>query len=148
MRGPKIWGEEEPKVVRHLGWEVGRKAEGSKLLDTFFKGRRLFYSKWKSLPLVILLHGVYGSSWVWTRKGGVHISALDMIQKGIVNPMVIAMPSDGLWGDGSGYLPHNNKDFEKWIVDDVPNAVIENISSIHQTSQKAPLMFWTLAVST
>ncbi|WP_332369532.1 alpha/beta hydrolase [Spirosoma telluris] len=37
--------------------------------------------------------------------------------------MVLAMPSDGLWGDGSGYLPHHEKNFERWIVDDVPNAV-------------------------
>lgn len=45
------------------------------------------------------------------------------------------MPSDGLWGDGSGYLAHKQKDFEKWIVDDVPNAVIENISSISRKSK-------------
>lgn len=67
----------------------------------------------KDLPLVILLHGVYGSAWVWTQKGGVHNTALEMIQQEKIKPMVIAMPSDGLWGDGSGYLPHNNKDFEK-----------------------------------
>ena len=35
------------------------------------------------------------------------------------------MPSDGLWGDGSGYLSHNNYNFEKWIAEDVP-AVIKN----------------------
>jgi len=30
------------------------------------------------------------------------------------------MPSDGLWGDGSLYLPHHGQDFESWIVEDVP----------------------------
>lgn len=25
-----------------------------------------------NVPLVLLLHGVYGSSWVWALKGGVH----------------------------------------------------------------------------
>ncbi|WP_289062931.1 alpha/beta hydrolase family protein [Zobellia russellii] len=89
----------------------------------------------ENLPLVILLHGVYGSAWVWSQKAGVHISALEMMQKGEIPPMVIAMPSDGLWGDGSGYLPHNQKDFESWIVDDVPNAVIENIPSVSEKSE-------------
>ncbi len=84
----------------------------------------------KNLPLVLLLHGVYGSAWVWTQKGGVHHTAWEMMQKGIIKPMVIAMPSDGLWGDGSGYLPHSQKDFEKWIVDDVPLAVTQNISQV------------------
>jgi len=88
----------------------------------------------ENLPLVILLHGVYGSAWSWSRQGGVHFSALKMIQNGEIPPMVIAMPSDGLWGDGSGYLPHKNKDFEKWIVEDVPKAVIENIPQISESS--------------
>jgi len=89
----------------------------------------------EDLPLVILLHGVYGSAWVWSQKAGVHISALEMMESGEIPPMVIAMPSDGLWGDGSGYLPHNQKDFESWIVDDVPNAVIENIPSVSKKSE-------------
>lgn len=88
----------------------------------------------ENLPLVLLLHGVYGSAWVWSQKAGVHITAWELMQKGIIKPMVIAMPSDGLWGDGSGYLSHNQKDFEKWIVEDVPNAVIENIPSVSKTS--------------
>ncbi len=88
----------------------------------------------KNVPLVILLHGVYGSAWVWSQKGGVHITALKMMQKGELSPMVIAMPSDGLWGDGSGYLPHKEKDFEKWIVEDVPNAIIENITQVSKES--------------
>jgi S-formylglutathione hydrolase FrmB len=36
--------------------------------------------------------------------------------------MVLAMPSDGLWGDGSGYVPHGAQDFERWIVEEVPAA--------------------------
>lgn len=88
----------------------------------------------ENLPLVILLHGVYGSAWVWSQKAGVHRSAWEMMQNKEIPLMVIAMPSDGLWGDGSGYLAHNQKDFEKWIVEDVPNAVIENIPSVSKTS--------------
>ena len=90
----------------------------------------------EAIPLVILLHGVYGSSWVWSRKGGVHRTALELIQKGEISPMVIAMPSDGLWGDGSGYISHKNGNYEKWIAEDVPNAVIDNIASVNKTSKK------------
>lgn len=92
--------------------------------------------KAENLPLVILLHGVYGSSWVWTQKTGVHRTALNMIQNNEIRPMVIAMPSDGLWGDGSGYLAHNQRDFEKWIAEDVPNAIIENIPSVSEKSER------------
>ncbi|MGB3150964.1 MAG: alpha/beta hydrolase-fold protein [Maribacter sp.] len=88
----------------------------------------------EDLPLVILLHGVYGSAWAWTQNAGVHRTALKMIQNKEIPPMVIVMPSDGLWGDGSGYLPHNQRDFEKWIVEDVPNVVIENIPAVGKTS--------------
>ncbi|UCD60304.1 MAG: esterase family protein [Flavobacteriaceae bacterium] len=84
----------------------------------------------KDIPLLILLHGVYGSAWEWSQKGGVHIAAWEMIQRKKLQPMVIAMPSDGLWGDGSGYVPHNGLDFEKWIVEDVPKAVIESVEAV------------------
>ncbi|MCX6215302.1 alpha/beta hydrolase-fold protein [Spirosoma sp.] len=77
------------------------------------------------LPLVILLHGVYGSHWAWTLKGGAHRTAERLLREGQIRPMILAMPSDGLWGDGSGYLPHNGYKFDQWIVDDVPNAVLE-----------------------
>ena len=77
------------------------------------------------LPLVILLHGVYGSHWCWSLKGGAHRTADHLVRTGQIRPMVLAMPSDGLWGDGSGYLPHNARNFERWILDDVPKAVAE-----------------------
>ena len=77
------------------------------------------------LPLVILLHGVYGSHWVWTMKGGAHRTADRLIQTGKIRPVALAMPSDGLWGDGSGYLPHDGYAFDRWILDDVPTAVTE-----------------------
>ncbi len=86
-------------------------------------------------PLVILLHGVYGSAWSWSQQGGVHLTALEMIQMQSIKPMVIAMPSDGLWGDGSAYLPHNGYNFEKWIVEDVPAVVIQNIEAVSVQSK-------------
>ncbi|HLH52869.1 MAG TPA: alpha/beta hydrolase-fold protein [Verrucomicrobiae bacterium] len=76
----------------------------------------------KEAPLVILLHGVYGSHWAWALKGGAHRTAARLIEQKEIPPMLLAMPSDGLWGDGSGYLPHGEADFERWIVEEVPVA--------------------------
>lgn len=70
--------------------------------------------------LLILLHGVYGSHWAWSLKGGVHQVAAQMIADGEIEPMVIAMPSDGLSRDGSGYLPRPHMDVEQFIVDEAP----------------------------
>ncbi len=61
---------------------------------------------WRDVPVVILLHGIYGSHWGWALKGGAHRTAARMIAAGELPPMVLAMPSDGLWGDGSGYVRH------------------------------------------
>ncbi|WP_218280880.1 hypothetical protein [Verrucomicrobium spinosum] len=65
----------------------------------------------KSLPLVILLHGVYGSHWAWALKGGAHRVLQRLVSRDEVPPMMLAMPSDGLWGDGSGYLAHQEADY-------------------------------------
>ena len=78
-----------------------------------------------SLPVVILLHGVYCSHWGWAFKADAHVSLQDMIDSREVPPMILAMPSDGLWGDGSGYFKHNGRDFENWIVSDIPQLVHE-----------------------
>ncbi|MEW4922870.1 alpha/beta hydrolase-fold protein [Algibacter sp. 2305UL17-15] len=88
----------------------------------------------KDLPVVILLHGVYGSAWIWAHKAGAHFTANKMIENGDIKPFILAMPSDGLWGDGSAYLPHNGKNFENWIVDDVRHAVLENIDVASKNS--------------
>ncbi|MGA9637035.1 alpha/beta hydrolase [Flavobacterium sp.] len=89
----------------------------------------------KDLPIVTLLHGVYGSAWIWAHKAGVHFTALQMMEQGLIEPMVIAMPSDGLWGDGSAYLSHNNAHYENWIVEDVIDAVRENIDCTSENSK-------------
>ena len=76
------------------------------------------------LPLVILLHGVYGSHWDWSFKGRAHLTALDMIEQGEIGPTVIAMPSDSLWGDGSGYLELTFGNVEDWVVNEVPHCCL------------------------
>jgi S-formylglutathione hydrolase FrmB len=57
-----------------------------------------------------------------------------MIEKGMIPPMALVMPSDGLWGDGSGYCPHVGADYERWIVEEVPLAVREVLPSVDETS--------------
>lgn len=78
-------------------------------------------------PVVTLLHGVYGSHWAWALKGGVHVTAARLIAAGEMPAMVIAMPSDGLWGDGSGYVRHrahaSRADYEAFVADEVPAVV-------------------------
>ncbi|NAS12874.1 alpha/beta hydrolase [Poritiphilus flavus] len=79
-----------------------------------------------NLPIYILLHGVYGSAWAWALKGGAHHTAKKLVAEAQICPAIIAMPSDGLWGDGSGYIRHSEKDFGEWIVSEVPLAIREN----------------------
>ncbi|WP_088283781.1 alpha/beta hydrolase family protein [Ideonella sp. A 288] len=88
----------------------------------------------RDVPLVVLLHGVYGSHWAWAFQGGAHVTAQRLIDEGAVPPLVLAMPSDGLWGDGSGYVPHAGQDFERWIVDEVPAAAREACSACSESS--------------
>lgn len=88
-----------------------------------------------NLPIVILLHGVYGSHWIWSQKTGIHLKMKSWIENNLLSPMLVVMPSDGLWGDGSGYLSHPNFDFEKWIIDDVIDATVELIPQASKSSQ-------------
>lgn len=79
----------------------------------------------RRIPVVVLLHGVYGSHWCWFYKGGAHRTALELIRQGRIRPMLLAAPSDGLRGDGTGYLPGRDQDFEGWIGKDVLQCVEE-----------------------
>jgi putative tributyrin esterase len=96
----------------------------------------------RDVPVVVLLHGVYGSHWAWAKKGAAHRTAARLIERGTIPPVVLAMPSDGLWGDGSGYVRHAGgndgdagagatpRDFERYVVDDVPACVAEVVPSV------------------
>jgi enterochelin esterase-like enzyme len=76
----------------------------------------------RDLPLLVLMHGAYGSAWHWVLRGGAHLVAQDLIARGEVPPLAIAMPSDGLRGASTGYLPQPDADYETWIVRDVVEA--------------------------
>jgi enterochelin esterase-like enzyme len=77
------------------------------------------------LPIVMLLHGVYGSHWAWALKGAAHFTTGWLIDEDALPPVALLMPSDGLWGDGSGYVKHAGHDAERWIIDEVPTLACE-----------------------
>lgn len=80
-----------------------------------------------NLPIVTLLHGVYGSHWAWALKGTAHHTVTRLIERGVLPPVALLMPSDGLWGDGSGYVAHEGHDAERWVIDEVPALACEII---------------------
>jgi putative tributyrin esterase len=83
------------------------------------------------VPLLLLLHGVYGCQWNWWLNADLNTTAMDMLANETTVPMMIAMPSDGLRGDGSGYVPHAHADYERWIVDDIPRCLRELFPQLH-----------------
>jgi putative tributyrin esterase len=84
----------------------------------------------RPLPLLVLLHGVNGSHWNWWVLGNLPGIAREMIAAGEIIPFAIAMPSDGLWSNGSGYVAHKRFDAESWILSDVPACVRELVPQI------------------
>jgi enterochelin esterase-like enzyme len=87
------------------------------------------------LPIVVLLHGVYGNNWVWMDLGGVHQVYEELRQQGL-SEFILVMPSDGGIWDGSAYLPLGNfGDFDSWIVKDVLDAVKQSIPMASENSR-------------
>lgn len=95
------------------------------------------------LPIVILLHGVYGSHWAWALKGRAHLTAARLIAAGQLPPVALLMPSDGLWGDGSGYVAHVDHDAERWIIDEIPALACQMVEGC---SSQSPLLMAGLSM--
>ena len=77
----------------------------------------------RPVALVVLLHGVYGSHWSWALQGGAHRTARRLMDAGEIPAFALAMPGDGLRGDGTGYLRHGDGiDYEGWVAGDVTAA--------------------------
>jgi S-formylglutathione hydrolase FrmB len=88
----------------------------------------------ENISVVILLHGVGSSHWAWTHCAGVHRTAKKMIADKLIEPMLLVMPSDGMWGDGSGYINHE-KNYEDWIIKDVVDVIKETYSCVTAKSK-------------
>jgi len=88
-------------------------------------GRRadvLFYNAeciCEDIPVIILLHGVFGSAWSWAFQGGAHRVYDRLRSAGEIGDFALVMPSDGLAGDGSGYVNRVAGRFDDWIADEV-----------------------------
>jgi putative tributyrin esterase len=122
---PPIPGNESLRFLNFRSEALG--ARGDVLLYTPPEFEQL-----DNVPLLILLHGVYGCQWNWWLNGSIDRTTDEMLRHGLTVPMMIAMPSDGLWGDGSGYVPHAHADYERWIVDDVPNCLREQFPQLQR----------------
>ncbi len=85
-------------------------------------------------PIVVLLHGVYGSFWNWFLAGGAHRALDRLVEAGSVAPMVLVTPSDGMSGEGTAYLAHPDRDYERWIIDDVVDVVREFVDAVTEAS--------------
>lgn len=86
-------------------------------------------------PIIILLHGVYGSHWVWQHLGGVDKVYETLRKQHGLERFVLVMPSDGGLLDGSAYLPTlAYGDFEKWIMDDVLQSVTNSLPCLSEKS--------------
>ena len=89
----------------------------------------------QDVPLVILLHGVYGSHWAWALQGQAHKVLQWLIDEGQVSPYALAMPSDGLYEVGSGYVPHQQANYEHWIAKDVPATIRQLVPQVSEASE-------------
>ena len=115
---PPIPGNENLRFLNFRGEALATRGDALLLTPTGLDDLR-------DVPLLILLHGVYGCQWNWWLNGAIDRTVKEMLRERTTVPMMIAMPSDGLWGDGSGYVRHEQADYERWIVDDLPNCLRE-----------------------
>lgn len=86
-------------------------------------------------PVVLLLHGAHASYWSWIYSGGVHETYESLKSSHGIADFVLVMPSDGLRADGTGYLPLNSGDYERWIVGDVIEAVCRTLPLVNGKSR-------------
>ena len=81
--------------------------------------------KQKNVPVVLLLHGAFGSHWDWFLQGGAHLTAARLIAARKIRPMIVVCPSDGLRDFSTGYVPQRGANFEDWVAEDVIDLVHE-----------------------
>lgn len=89
----------------------------------------------QNVPVIFLLHGVYGNHWVWMHLGGVHLVYETVKRTHNLQDFVLVMPSDGGLHDGSAYLPMHSGNYEQWIMQDVLAAVIQSVPCVSESSR-------------
>lgn len=122
------WKPDHLDIARHrspdglLDFTVFSDALGRRVDVTLF-GLETDLDATSQVPVVILLHGVHGGHWTWARSGRAHETLRNLVSAGEVAPCILAMPSDGMWGVGSGYLDRPDENSEGWIVHELPDVV-------------------------
>jgi len=87
------------------------------------------------IPVIVLLHGVYGSHCSWNMGAGAYLKLQEMISTDQIKPFILITPSDGLWGDGSGYVDHGVENYEAWIGSELPSLIEQEIDEVSERSQ-------------
>ena len=87
------------------------------------------------VPVIVLLHGVYGSHFSWNMGAGAYQTLQAMIREKEISPFILVTPSDGLWGDGSGYVNHGVENYEAWIAKELPALIEQEIDEVSTTSR-------------
>ena len=128
MRSGKIAEMDEPFVSFEVS-DDAFESEGLRHVTVASSalGRRASLCVWQAsdhepVATIVLLHGVFGSEWAWALRAGAHRSCARAIVSSAAPPFRLVMPSDGLWGDGSGYLDGPAGNVEAWVLDEAPLA--------------------------
>lgn len=87
-----------------------------------------------NVPVVVMLHGVYGSFWNWMLTGSAHRSLDRLVAAGEIDPMVLIATGDGLRGEGTAYLPHPQFDAERWVIDETVAIAAEMTAEVTDDS--------------
>lgn len=79
----------------------------------------------KTYPILYLLHGGMGTELDWLLRGKVHMTLDRLIVAQTIQPMIVAMPGDGLYGAGTFWTRwyDGTADFEKVFLKEVLPAV-------------------------
>jgi enterochelin esterase-like enzyme len=83
------------------------------------------WCKLDDLPLLVMLHGLYGDNTDWVDKGYLDDAATMLISAGEIAPLIILMPD----GDDSFYVNGSEGDYETYIISELIGAVDQNFAT-------------------
>jgi S-formylglutathione hydrolase FrmB len=94
--------------------------------------------KLAELPVLYLLHGMWGSEIDWPFKGDAHNTLDREIRAGRCPPIIVAIPHDGLEDEGTFYCDwHDGPRFERYMAADLRRFVeVETLGRMRPRSQR------------
>ena len=97
-------------------------------------------ARWgRGARILYLLHGMYGSEVDWVYKGAIGQTVDRLRLAGRIGPMIVAMPNDGLAGDGTFYVNWQDGTgrFEDYMVMEVVREVERGLGVVVNRSRRA-----------